>query len=595
MLKQILTIGAKKGSGASLSVGQKLFGVVTLCIGLLIAVAGTAIYQLNNIGQEIAAIAEEDIPLTEKLTKVTTHQLEQAIAFERAMRYGEEMQTRPSVRKSYEKEVQHFEKLAAKVQAEILDAEKQAEASLDHASTDEAKREFKHILEGLKKVEVEHEQFDKHVLEVFGLLSDGHVHEAIEATHVIEAEEDELIHELEALTEEIVKFTAAAALKAEEHEKTALMMLIVLTGVAVVVGFGSTFVVTTRFIVKPLSEVVSGLNALAEGDTSVEVKVHADDEIGQVAKTFQSFKQMTMETKRLAEQQAEVERKAEAERRQTLLGMADDLEGSVKQVVESVAGAAGQMQAAAQSLSTTAEQASHQSTAVAAASEEATNNVQTVASASEELSASIQEITRQVADAEQTTKRAVETTRKTSETVQSLSEGADKIGEVVGLITDIAEQTNLLALNATIEAARAGDAGKGFAVVASEVKSLATQTTKATDEISAQITGVQTATKDAVSAIKEIGGVIEQISEIATAVASAVEEQNAATGEIARNVQQASAGTQEVSSNITGVQQAAGQTGQSAKVVLDASTGLTDEASTLRTQIDRFLSNLRAA
>ncbi len=594
MFKKALNASVVKGPAASLSVRQKLLGIVSFCIALLIAIAAIAAYQLNAIGQEISSIANDDIPLTTNLTNVTVHQLEQSIVFERALRLGGEMRSDPSVRQAFAEEAGRFEELAAKVQREIVEARERAELALRHAITDESEQEFRMVRDALIRIEAGHEAYDKHALEVFGLLQADDRRAAVEAAHAVEAEQDQFNRELEGLLEEIGRFTAAAALKAEEHEKSALLLVIVVAGIAAVGGFGLTMFVVGRFIVGPLSEVVSALNALAAGDTTVDAKVYANDEVGQVAKAFQAFKQASIEAKCLAEEKAEAERKANEKREQTLR-MMTDLEGSVTQVVEAVGDAAERMQGSANSVLATAEQTTKQSTAVAAASEEAATNVQTVASASEELSASIQEISRQMAEAEQTTKRAVESTWQTTKTVESLSEGAQKIGDVIGLITDIAEQTNLLALNATIEAARAGDAGKGFAVVASEVKSLATQTTKATDEITAQISGVQTATNDAVSAIAEIRQVIEQISEISTVVASAVEQQNAATGEIAGNVQQASAGTQEVSNNISGVQEAAGQTDKSARDVLQASSDMAGVASTLSKQIEEFLGYLRAA
>jgi methyl-accepting chemotaxis protein len=221
--------------------------------------------------------------------------------------------------------------------------------------------------------------------------------------------------------------------------------------------------------------------------------------------------------------------------------------------------------------------------------------VQAVASATEELSSSVSEIGRQVQESSNIASQAVRQAQQTDARINELSQAAGRIGDVVKLITAIAEQTNLLALNATIEAARAGEAGRGFAVVASEVKQLASQTAKATEEISAQIASMQTATQDSVGAIKEIGGTIGRISEIAGAIAAAVQEQGAATGEIARNVGEAAKGTAEVASNITAVNRGAGETGSASAQVLISAQSLSAESDHLKAEVEKFLSTVRAA
>jgi methyl-accepting chemotaxis protein len=352
----------------------------------------------------------------------------------------------------------------------------------------------------------------------------------------------------------------------------------------------------TRGISRPVVTMTAAMTRLAEGDHAAEIPARdRRDEIGQMAHAVEVFKENAIEIERLQAEQEEMEKRAAAEKRRAMNDLADRFSESVAAVVDAVSSAAGEMQSQARSLSATAEETSRQSTAVAAASEQASANVQTVASAAEELSGSIVEIGRQVAESTRIAEQAVEEAGRTNIAVTGLAEAAQKIGEVVSLINAIAEQTNLLALNATIEAARAGEAGKGFAVVASEVKSLATQTAQATEEIGAQISAMQAATGASVSAIEKIGGVISQISEIATAIASAVEQQGAATQEIARNVQQAAAGTDEVSSNITGVTQAAAETGTAAGQVLNTADGLYKQSEALRTHVDGFLGQIRVA
>jgi len=272
---------------------------------------------------------------------------------------------------------------------------------------------------------------------------------------------------------------------------------------------------------------------------------------------------------------------------------ADGFEREVKSVVNSVSSATGQLETSAQRMAKSSDETSRQATTVASAAEEATVNIQTVAAAAEELSSSITEISRQVAHSAGITSAAQEEAGRTNQKVQGLAEAAKRIGQVVKLINDIASQTNLLALNATIEAARAGEAGRGFAVVANEVKSLANQTAKATEEIDAQISAVQSATQEAVTAIKGISATIDQINSIAASIAAAVEEQGSATAEIARNVQQASIGTREVTTTIVRVNQSAEANHHEAETVLRAATDLSQQARTLASGVDQFLSRIR--
>ena len=368
-----------------------------------------------------------------------------------------------------------------------------------------------------------------------------------------------------------------------------------LIGVAVILTItGAIGFFFARSITNPIGAMTRVMGVLADGNLQAEIPSQGRaDEIGEMANAVQVFKDNAIEVNRLEGEQKANEERAAREKRDMMLKMANDFEGSIGGVVNSVSSAATEMQSSATSLSATAEQTSKQSTTVAAASEEASTNVQTVASAAEELSSSISEISRQVSQSTQISATAVTEVDAANAKVQGLADAAKKIGEVVALITDIADQTNLLALNATIEAARAGEAGKGFAVVASEVKNLANQTAKATEEISSQIGDIQGATEDAVHAIGSIGGIINQMNEIASTIAAAVEEQGAATQEIARNVEQAAAGTGEVSANITGVTQAAGETGHSAGELLSAAEELSRQSETLRGEVDKFLDNIR--
>jgi methyl-accepting chemotaxis protein len=388
------------------------------------------------------------------------------------------------------------------------------------------------------------------------------------------------------------KADAFMTMAAKKNADVSLVMQLLLAGV-IILG-GVTAWLTILGITQPLDRLGSAMTALAGGNRETEVPArHRQDEIGKMAGTVQIFKDGLIRAHNLTEKQSQ-ERDVRERRAIALEQLTVDFEEAVSSTLETVATAAEEMQETAQSMSATAEETSQQSSMVAAAAEQASTNVETVSAAAEELSSSISEIGRQVTNSTVIAATAVTEADRADQQVQSLAVAAQKIGEVIALINDIAEQTNLLALNATIEAARAGDAGKGFAVVASEVKNLANQTGKATENISAQVSGVQTATQDAILAIKGIGRTISEISEIATTIASSVEEQGAATQEIARNVEHAAAGTSSVTANISGVSQAANDTGTASLMVLHATERLSGEAEALRAKVAEFIINVKA-
>ncbi|MBX6321392.1 MAG: HAMP domain-containing protein [Rhodospirillaceae bacterium] len=348
-------------------------------------------------------------------------------------------------------------------------------------------------------------------------------------------------------------------------------------------------------VVRPLRRIAGATAALAGGDGTVTVEgTERADEIGALARAVRAVRDNMARTEALEAERAR-ERAAREARAQKVEALMRTFDDTVAAIAGAVSSAADELQATAASMTAIAEETSRQATAAAAASEQASCNVQMVASAAEELSSAAGEIGRQVTRSSAIASQAVAEAERTDALVKGLAAAARKIGAVTALISEIANQTNLLALNATIEAARAGEAGKGFAVVAGEVKSLATQTARATEEISAQIAAMQSATDDTVGAIQSIGATIGRINEIATAIASAVEQQGAATQEIARNVHQAARGTQEVSGNIAGVTQAAGETGAAASQVLSAAGDLSRQAEALHRQVDGFLAALRAA
>lgn len=353
---------------------------------------------------------------------------------------------------------------------------------------------------------------------------------------------------------------------------------------------------TRTGIATPVVRLDGLMGQMAKGTLDVVIPgQERRDEIGSMSRTAEAFRQGLLEAAALrasAEQQTAV---IEAERRAAMLKLADDFERSVGGIVSLVSSAATEMQAAASQLSATAQETSAQSVAVSAAAEEAGANVTSVAASTEELGASVGEIGRQVETSVSVAANAVREAQEAQNVVSELNETAASIGGVVDLIAGLASQTNLLALNATIESARAGEAGKGFAVVASEVKALASQTSKATTDISEKITKIQDATNRAAATMRSIAGTIQSLNHSSTAIASAVDQQSLATREIIQAVNQASVGTQEVTSNISGVAQAAEQTGEAAIQVQSSSSELATQAERLHHEMDRFLQTVRAA
>ncbi|MDN3278067.1 cache domain-containing protein [Frankia sp. RB7] len=362
-----------------------------------------------------------------------------------------------------------------------------------------------------------------------------------------------------------------------------------------VIVLGCSFVIG-RSVTKPLAKITDLTERLAAGDSAFEVPyTNFSNEVGALAKALAVFKDNASAVGRMHAEQQETKQRADDEKRRTMTDLAGKFEASVQAVVRDVFNEARAMQQAAQGMSETANKATDRASFVATACQQASSNVQTVASAAGQLSSSITEISQRVAQAAAVADKAAADGQRTNDTVQGLAAAAHKIGEVIDLINQIASQTNLLALNATIEAARAGEAGRGFAVVASEVKSLASQTAKATDEIGAQINAIQAETNQVVGNIDNIRKTIMEVNEISSSIAAAVEEQGAATQAIAHSVQEAASGTDQVSQNISGVTDATAATGQAAGLVLQSSGRLTEKLQSLENEVSTFVAGVRAA
>ena len=384
------------------------------------------------------------------------------------------------------------------------------------------------------------------------------------------------------------------AVAAHASAMTSLLTAVSLVLIAVLVSVLGVIAVAHR-IIQPLRRLRDGMGRLAAGDLDAKVEVgERRDEIGELASAFVSFRDSLAEKAAAEAEQQEVQSR-NAARQLDVERQIAAFESQVGAALNALGEASRTMNHASADMADTARHSNEQIHEATTAADDASSNVSGIAAATEQLSASIAEITRQVSHAAQITQRAVEETRQTDDTVRGLAESAARIGEVVKLISDIAGQTNLLALNATIEAARAGDAGKGFAVVASEVKSLATQTAKATEEIATQISAVRSVTEAAVSAIKQIGTTIDEVSRVATAIAAGVEQQGASTQEIARNTQQAARRTMDVTQTIANVDKAAATTETNSTAVRSAALAVGTGAEQLRNQVSAFLGGIRAA
>ncbi|HYD66401.1 methyl-accepting chemotaxis protein [Azospirillum sp.] len=409
------------------------------------------------------------------------------------------------------------------------------------------------------------------------------------------ANRKKLNDDIQALAAVQAKEVAAQNEALDDYAASRMQAMIAVVLIGVLGGAGLAVLACTIGITRPVRAITQAITTLAAGNTAVTVPgLDKRDEMGDIARAVEVFRQNAIDKDSLTAQQAAEQ--ANRERRAAAIErMTRDFEAAVTRVLDAVTTSVRELDGTAQGMAGVAERTSAQAASSSAAADQTSANIQTVAAAAEQMAGTLREISGQVVRSTSIAGQATQEAENTNATVQGLAEAAQRIGQVVELINSIAAQTNLLALNATIEAARAGEAGKGFAVVAGEVKSLANQTAKATEEIQAQVTAMQGATDGAVGAIAGIAKTIGSMNEIAAAIAGAVEEQTAATQEVARNVQEAATGAQEVSRTIGRVSEAAGQTGTAASRVLGAASELARENDQLRAEVERFLAGIRAA
>ena len=572
---------------------HRLTGLATILLAFSCLIGSVGIYKMTVIGNELEQVAARDLPLTLMLEKITQHQLEQAILMEKTLRYRkvdahDATETEADIR-------HHFEELAQQTDAELATAHQMVNTYLKDAISDEARTEFSGVEAALARIETDHRTYETQVNDIFKALDNGaNPSDVADAVIATEGLQNNLNVAIKNIVTEVAAYTAASMDTALADERMGKTMITVLSGLVLLSGIALAWLLG-RSITLPLRRLTGALVDLSKGklDTAVPVSKFRD-EVGEMADAMRIFQADMIKARELEAAQKKQRARDEKRRAETdrlVREFCDTLVETFADIVKS----AKDVLARAEMMQTQSGQAGSLAGSVATEAEESSASAQSLSAATEEMVAAIDEISSQITQFSGVAREAVDHSASSQTEMRNLQEVTDEVGQVVQLITKIADQTNLLALNATIEASRAGDAGKGFAVVAGEVKNLASQTAKATEEITRKIERIQAVSRNSSDAINNIGIVIGSIDDYVTAIVGAVEEQNVTTREIARNVDFVSESAKRVSENVTTIQSSVADVGSSAVTVHDNADRTAHQADFLNGKIGEFITAMKRA
>jgi methyl-accepting chemotaxis protein len=576
-------------------IGHRIALLVSVLLLFVAIIGAIGVYKMFLIGKQLEAVSKQDMPMTSMLTKITEHQLEQEILFEKMLRF--QGVTAHAKGETFASVAEKFKKKAYLVEEEILKAEEMAEAIIQHAHGEKARQEFTELLAELKQVEVAHKGYDEHAFEVIkqiGAFDENNLglnntSAALKKLVIkTEHEGEEIGHEVEAILGKIEQFTQAAMDQALSDEKRGMALIAGLSLVILVVGTVFGYILS-RSVVRPVKGMTDAMNELSNENLDIDIpQADYHDEVEDMAKSMVVFRDNMQRAKQLEAEQAVV--KAKQQQRQNELNQLVGIFGStIGAVFENILHSSGEM--VSKSTTMSQKSSSTQQSAVNTAHEasETSANTQTLSAAAEEMTATINEISERVNQTTTVVGEAVEKANATKEEFGQLVENSERMSEILANISSVSGQINLLALNATIESARAGEAGKGFAVVASEVKTLASQTAKLTEEIGEMINGMRVACHTSSDAITNIADSINGMNEYVASIAAAIEEQSAATAEISNVAQNVYKNSERVSQNVEDIKMQSAEVETSSSEVNSFASVMKDEAEVLSKEVSTFL------